>query len=144
MCVWHIFGARLVKSLWDFHRWIPGEKSHRMDYSLSLFGAVCSEVIFHGGVLRHVDPAWHAYVTLGHTVLASLAWHVGHVISSSTWSIYSFDSQSFICYICSLTPRGFHTMYYEILCFDDIFVHWHYIISLGKGTLAMLAPFTPS
>ena len=56
MRVWPIFGARLVKSLWDFHHWIPGEKSHRMDYSLGLFKAVDLEVIFDGRVMSHVDP----------------------------------------------------------------------------------------
>ena len=44
-------------------------------------------MIFHGGVMRHVDPMWHAYVALGYTDLASSTWLVGHLISSSTYFI---------------------------------------------------------
>lgn len=49
MHVWPIFGARLLRSLWNFHHWIPGKKSHSLDYSLGIFGAVGPEVIFHCG-----------------------------------------------------------------------------------------------
>ena len=87
MRVWPIFGTRLVRSLWSFRRWIPSEKSHKMNYSLGLFRAADLEVILYGGVMRHVDPTWHAYVALGHMQLASSAWHVGHVISSSTYFV---------------------------------------------------------
>lgn len=73
MRVWPIFGVRLLKSLWDFHRLTLGEKSHRMDYSLRIFKAIASKVIFHGGAMRHVDSTWHAYVELGHTWLEYLA-----------------------------------------------------------------------
>jgi hypothetical protein len=34
MHVWLIFEARLLRSLWDFCCWIPGEKLQSLDYSL--------------------------------------------------------------------------------------------------------------
>lgn len=58
-----------------------------MDYSLGLFGAFGPEVIFHGGVMRHMDPTWHAYMALGHIELASSVWHVRHVTSSLAYFI---------------------------------------------------------
>lgn len=36
--------------------------------------------------LSHVYPTWHAYVAHGHPEFSSLAWHVGHVIPSSSSS----------------------------------------------------------
>ena len=48
MRVWPIFRARLLISLWDFHHWIPGKKSHNLDYLLGLFRAIGPEVIFIG------------------------------------------------------------------------------------------------
>jgi hypothetical protein len=61
MHAWLISGARDDISPWDFHRWILGEKSHMIDYTLAPFGIVDPEVIFIVGLIWHVDPTWHAY-----------------------------------------------------------------------------------
>lgn len=69
MRVWPISWARDIRSLWDFRRWIPGEKSHMIDYLLGLFGIVGPEVIFIVGFMWHVDNTWHVELAW---------WHTGH------------------------------------------------------------------
>ena len=128
-----IFWARFVKSLWDFRHWILDEKSHKMDYSLGLFRAVGSEVIFYGGVMSHMDPTWHAYMALVYSKFYSSAWHVGHVISSSTWSngIVLTLGASYVIF-AHWPLGGFHTMY-SWLYILSLYIHWDIVYSLGKG-----------
>ena len=91
MCVEPISWARDVRSLWDFRHWIPGKKSHKIDYSLGLFSTIGSDVIFIVGLIRHMDPTWHVELAWWHTwhdlvhlaYLASL--HIINIIDIIGW-----------------------------------------------------------
>lgn len=140
MCVWPIFGARLLRSLWNFRRWIPSEKSHRLDYSLGLFGAIVPKVIFHGGVMRHVDPTWHSYVVFGYIQLESSTWNVGHVILSSTFFIsIVLTLRASLVIFAHLSLGGFHTIVYHDIIFL-LYILWDVVISIGKGNLYHVGP----
>lgn len=102
-----IIGARLLRSLWDFCHWILGEKSHSLDYSLGLFEAVGSEVIFIGD-FDSCGPhmaflcgiAVYIVVSFVLTCGTSLQHHHQHS------SLAQFDFQSFIVIFSHLSLRG--------------------------------------
>ena len=106
-CVQPINGARLFRSLWDFRRRIPKKRSHSLDYSLGLFGAIGLEVIFiedfescgpHVAFLCGI--AVYIVVYFGLTYGTGLQHHHHHSLSAQ------FDSQSFIVIFSHLPLRG--------------------------------------
>lgn len=137
MRAWLISWVILVRSLWDFRHWIPGENSRRMDYSLGPFGTVDVEVIFSGGVMWHVDPTWHGYVAywsykelyliMAYETCSPHHHHSWTMIWSSIWTL-------------SCWPLGgLHTMYYDTLYFHVI-SYRDIVLLLGKGILVTLGP----
>lgn len=119
-----ILGPRLVRSQWDFHHWIPCEKSGRTDYSLGLFKMVDQEVFLDIGLCDMWTLPWHAYVA------HALIWHITRHVSTSSWHM---DNDLALCgYIsslCILTPRGmahhthFSSLYLMLYHYVDIIYH---------------------
>ena len=97
---------------------------------------VGSEVIFHWGFWAMWAPrgilcgiAVYIVISYGLTCGKGLQYHYQHSSSAQ------FDSQSFIDYICSFTPRGNFTLcisWHYVLLF---YISWDVVLSLGKGNL---------
>ena len=142
MRVWPVFGARLLRSLWDFRSWIPGEKLHSLDYSLGLFRAVRLEVIFHWGFWAMWTPRgipmWHS------SIYSRIFWFDmwdRSPVSSSAFFVSTVRLSELHLYILSLTPKGDFTPLWVMTLYFYLYILWDIILSLGKGALAHFGPF---
>ena len=137
-----ISGTRLIRSSWNFHCWIPSEKSLRnthLDYSTQFFIRRWFLAI---GLCDTWTPPWHAYVVVDYT---------GYITSFVIWDVFPYHQSGWIVtrhskliflYYAYGPLGGWHAMYLDIYVFHVIMYYWH-CTSLGKGCLALLGPYYP-